>query len=249
MTKTVGMEPNGSPKSPEETTRWRRREFLKLASASGVGSIVFGRALVALAADKPALTEKMIRQAGWIAGIDVSDDHRKLMLEGMQDLLGDLEKLRAVPLSNAVAPALRFETSPHAQVPAPAAASAGRPESSKARRPASSEDLAFATVAELGALLRAREVSSVELTRLYLERLQDADPTLHCVIHLTDDLALRQAEQADRELAAGRDRGPLHGIPWGAKDLLTVPGYPTTWGATRGTSHPPDASTSGLRSS
>jgi Asp-tRNA(Asn)/Glu-tRNA(Gln) amidotransferase A subunit family amidase len=71
----------------------------------------------------------------------------------------------------------------------------------------------------------------VELTRLYLERLSRFDQQLQCVITLTEELAMQQAEQADRELADGRYRGPLHGIPWGAKDLLAVPGYPTTWGA------------------
>ncbi len=79
--------------------------------------------------------------------------------------------------------------------------------------------------------MRNRQVSSVELTKLYLERLKKHDPTLHCVVTLTDGLALKQAEQADREIAAGRYRGPLHGIPWGAKDLISYPGYHTTWGA------------------
>ena len=72
----------------------------------------------------------------------------------------------------------------------------------------------------------------MELTKLYLERLKKYDPALHCVVTLTEDLALKQAEQADREIAAGRYRGPLHGIPWGAKDLISYPGYKTTWGAT-----------------
>ena len=84
----------------------------------------------------------------------------------------------------------------------------------------------------LAALLRTRQVSSVELTKLYLSRLRKYDPALKCVITYTDDLAMQQAERADRELAAGHYRGPLHGIPWGAKDLIAWPGYPTTWGAT-----------------
>jgi Asp-tRNA(Asn)/Glu-tRNA(Gln) amidotransferase A subunit family amidase len=84
----------------------------------------------------------------------------------------------------------------------------------------------------LAALIRTRQVSSMELTRLYLDRLRKYDPVLHCVVTLTDDLALKQAEQADREIAAGHYRGPLHGIPWGAKDLISYPGYKTTWGAT-----------------
>ncbi len=74
-------------------------------------------------------------------------------------------------------------------------------------------------------------MTSVQLTEHCLKRLEEADPKLHCVVTLTKDLAMKQAEQADRELASGMDRGPLHGIPWGAKDLIAVPGYPTTWGA------------------
>ena len=84
----------------------------------------------------------------------------------------------------------------------------------------------------LAQLLRTRQVSSVELTKLYLERLHLFDKALNCVVTFTDDLALRQAQRADDEIAAGKYRGPLHGVPWGAKDLIAVPGYKTTWGAT-----------------
>ncbi len=99
-------------------------------------------------------------------------------------------------------------------------------------RPGSDEELAFLPVTELSQLVQGRKVSSIELTRLYLDRLKRFDPLLNCVVTLTDELAMKQAEQADREIAAGRYRGPLHGIPWGAKDLIAYPGYPTTWGAT-----------------
>jgi Asp-tRNA(Asn)/Glu-tRNA(Gln) amidotransferase A subunit family amidase len=93
------------------------------------------------------------------------------------------------------------------------------------------EDLAFATVSQLASLLSARKISSVQLTQMYLARLKRYDPKLHFVITLTEDRALAQAKAADAEIAAGKYRGPLHGIPWGAKDLLAVKGYPTTWGA------------------
>jgi Asp-tRNA(Asn)/Glu-tRNA(Gln) amidotransferase A subunit family amidase len=100
-------------------------------------------------------------------------------------------------------------------------------------RPGSDEGLAFLPVTELSKLVRSKKVSSIELTRLYLGRLKRFNPLLNCVVTLTEDLAIKQAEQADREIAAGRYRGPLHGIPWGAKDLIAYPGYPTTWGATQ----------------
>ncbi len=94
-----------------------------------------------------------------------------------------------------------------------------------------SPELAFAPLPVLGARLRGGEVSSVELTRFFLDRLEQYGPKFHCVVTLTRDLALEQASQADADLKAGRDRGPLHGIPYGAKDLLATRGIPTTWGA------------------
>ena len=97
----------------------------------------------------------------------------------------------------------------------------------------------------LAALVRTRQVSSVELTKLYLERLKKFDPALHCVVTLTEELALKQAEQADREIAAGRYRGPLHGIPWGAKDLIAYPGIQDHLG--RRTFQGPDARREGDR--
>ncbi len=84
---------------------------------------------------------------------------------------------------------------------------------------------------DLGRLLRGKKVSSTELTKLYLARIAKYDPVLSCAVTVTSELALAQAKRADEELAAGKDRGPLHGIPWGAKDLIAVPGYLTTWGS------------------
>ncbi len=98
-------------------------------------------------------------------------------------------------------------------------------------RPADLEDLAFAPVTELAPLIRDGKVTSTELTQMYLARLKKYGPRLECIVSLTEDLALAQAARADEEIAAGRYRGPLHGIPYGAKDLLAVRGYKTTWGA------------------
>src|SRR4029077_10075187 len=101
-----------------------------------------------------------------------------------------------------------------------------------AAMPEAADDLAFLPLTHLAALVRAKKVSSTELTKLSLERLKKYDPVLKCVVTLTEELALKQAAEADKEIAAGKSRGPLHGVPWGAKDLIAVPGYPTTWGAT-----------------
>ncbi|PYO16745.1 MAG: amidase [Gemmatimonadetes bacterium] len=93
------------------------------------------------------------------------------------------------------------------------------------------DDVAFGSIPELGRLLRARKLSSTDLTELYLERLERFGPRYNCVVTVTPERALAEAATADRELRAGRVRGPLHGIPYGVKDLLAAKGYPTTWGA------------------
>ncbi len=97
--------------------------------------------------------------------------------------------------------------------------------------PATDEAIAFSPVYRLSRWIEQRKLTSERLTRIYLERLRRFDPQLRCVITLTPELALAQARQADQEIAAGHYRGPLHGIPWGAKDLLDTAGIPTTYGA------------------
>jgi Asp-tRNA(Asn)/Glu-tRNA(Gln) amidotransferase A subunit family amidase len=97
--------------------------------------------------------------------------------------------------------------------------------------PARDEDIAYAPVTQLSRWIETRKLPSQRLTNIYLKRLEEFDPKLHCVITLTRELALRQAKQADEEIAAGKYRGPLHGIPWGGKDLLDTAGIPTTYGA------------------
>jgi Asp-tRNA(Asn)/Glu-tRNA(Gln) amidotransferase A subunit family amidase len=211
-----------------------RRQLLQAVSALGIGSLVFQRALAAQVQQAGTVTPEMVQQAEWIAGLKLSEEDRKTAAQGLQRLLADFQTLRQIKLENGVAPALAFMPAPWQ---ASSAASGRGPGVSRdspvaPRRPDSAETLAFLPVSELSALLRTRQVSSTELTKLYLQRLHQYDPVLRCVVNYTEDLALRQAEHADREIAAGRYRGPLHGIPWGAKDLIAHPGYPTTWGAT-----------------
>ena len=223
------------------SARWPRRQILKVLSAGG--SAVFARALVALAEEKPQINDEIIQQAEWISGLKFTEAKRKLMVDGVNRTLADYAKVRGVTLDNGVSPALLFDPaikSGHDE-PTPRQGSVAAHKSATtenavlrdraARRPKSPEDLAFLSVRQLAPLVRSRQVSSVELTRLYLDRLRRFDPVLLCVVTYTEELALKQAEKADREIAAGRYRGPLHGIPWGAKDILSVPGYRTTWGA------------------
>ena len=97
--------------------------------------------------------------------------------------------------------------------------------------PGKDDEIAFASVMHQGEWIRTKQLSAERLTKIYLERLKNYQPVLNCVITLTEEHALRQARAADAEIAAGKYRGPLHGIPWGAKDLLDTAGIPTTWGA------------------
>ena len=227
----VEVRPDSGSSASISARAWPRRKVLQVLSAMGVGSAVFGRALESLAEEKSKITEEMIHQAEWIAGLELTDAKRKLMLEGLNDTLAGFQALRKVPLDNGVPPALTFFPDPNVRTNTPLPRSAVKLDAAGIERPGSAEDLAFAPVTELAKLIRSRQVSSTELTKVYLERLRRYDPALKCVITLTEELAMEQAKKADAEIAAGKYRGVLHGIPWGAKDLLAVPGYPTTWGA------------------
>jgi Asp-tRNA(Asn)/Glu-tRNA(Gln) amidotransferase A subunit family amidase len=209
-----------------------RRTILKALTALGVGSVTYRRALAAQAAQAGAVTPAMLKQAEWIAGLELTDDERKSTARSVAQALGSFAELRKVEVGYDVPPALTFFPVP----PRPSAEvrrnQARLAEPQTIPRPSSPEALAFLSVAELSGLIRSRQVTSTELTKLYLDRLKRFDPLLKCVATLTEDLAVKQAAQADKEIAEGRYRGPLHGIPWGAKDLIAFPGYPTAWGAT-----------------
>jgi Asp-tRNA(Asn)/Glu-tRNA(Gln) amidotransferase A subunit family amidase len=174
----------------------------------------------------------MIEKAEWIAGLTLDEETRAETAKALERSRQAVKVLRQVSLDNSVAPAVHFQAAPgHLSNTNPETGVARPIDWSALPRPAEDDELAFLPVSELAALIRSRQISSKELTRLYLDRLQKFNPLLNCVVTYTDDLALRQAEQADREIAAGHYRGPLHGIPWGAKDLIAYPPYKTTWGA------------------
>lgn len=161
------------------------------------------------------------------------DDNEMLMIEeAMGEYIQAYQAYREVSLPNHVAPALNFNPLPMGfQMPK----ETGKmnwliPEQS--HMPESDAELAFLSITELAALLRSGKTSSLKLTNLYLNRLKKHNPSLHCVISYTEKYALERAAKMDKELAAGKDRGILHGIPYGIKDLFAFPGYPTTWGAT-----------------
>jgi Asp-tRNA(Asn)/Glu-tRNA(Gln) amidotransferase A subunit family amidase len=210
-----------------------RRQLLAALASVGVGTVAFQRALAAQAEQAGKITPELIQQSEWIAGITLTEEDRKSVAGAVERDQRKFEALRKVDLKNSVPPAISFFAAPPQEAPAKINRDEIRPIAAEgeAKKPESEEDLAFLPVTKLAALLRAKKVSSTELTKLYLARLKKYDPLLKCVVTLTEDLALGQAEKADAEIAAGKYRGPLHGVPWGAKDIIAVPGYKTTWGA------------------
>ncbi len=222
-----------------------RRRLLAACSAAGLGHTLVPGALLALASQGaeaqrgtvatggPEVTPDMIDVVAKMTGITITDEQKKMMIAGIKSQHEAVVTVREMKLPNAVAPSFQFNPVPGGMV----LDTVKKPmKISKWTEPLesewrSSEQLAFKTVRELAELVRTRKVTSVELTKMYLARLRKYDSTLHFVITYTEERAMKQAAAADAEIAAGKYRGPLHGIPWGGKDLLAVKGYPTTWGA------------------
>ena len=176
------------------------------------------------------ITPDDIRHAEKLIGLEFTDAERAFMLEKVRALRQSYEALRELAFPNPLLPAIRFDPELLGEAQPPVYPLAREP-APPYPPPADQEEIAFASLSQLAFWLRRGEVTSVGLTELYLHRLKRFDPQLHCVITLTEERAMAQARRADEELRSGVDRGPLHGIPWGAKDLLAVRGYPTTWGA------------------
>jgi len=198
----------------------------------GLGSTLFPGVLWAKLAAGADITVDTIASAEEVAGVRFDPAERELMLDGLKQQEQRIEALHKVTLSNSVSPAIVFDPRPPGKK-IPVEARRPMVHSKVAIRdvPADLEQLAFLPVTELSELVRRQRVTSLQLTQMYLARLKKYDPVLRCVITLTEDRALKQARAADAEIARGKYRGPLHGIPWGAKDLLAVRGYKTTWGA------------------
>ncbi len=180
----------------------------------------------------PPLSVAMLAAAEGVAGLRFTPEERALMLDGVARQREQYrERRRQVPLPNSAAPGLIFRPIPAGQDLPTQADEIRLAEAAPVPLPGDDASIAFAPVTQLSRWIRDGQLSSERLTRIYLDRLKRFDSLLHCVVTLTDDVALAQARQADRELAAGRYRGPLHGIPWGAKDLVDTKGIATTWGA------------------
>ena len=207
-----------------------RRSFMSYFASIGLGSTLLPGVLWAQAAQQGAeITAATIACAEELAGLEFSEEERARIARGLRNQRQSIAQLRAVPLDNSVAPALVFNPLPAGFTPSTEKRKMVRSRVTIRAVPRDDE-LAFLPVTELSELVRTRKVTSMQLTRLYLARLKKYDPILLCVVNLTEERALAQARAADAEIARGRYRGPLHGIPWGAKDLLATKGIPTTWG-------------------
>ncbi|MBI2822691.1 MAG: amidase [Acidobacteria bacterium] len=210
-----------------------RRRFLACFSSLGLASTLLPDLLWAALQQQPRwkISADMLADAERVAGLEFTPRERESVLNTVNENLARYEAMRAAALANSEWPALQFTPLlPGIKI------DVRRPSARPKRRPAPAlpsdlEEIAFWPVADLAALIRTRKISSQELTKMYLARLRRIDAKLKCVVTLTEDLALRQARRADEEISRGRTRGPLHGIPWGAKDLIAVREYRTTWGA------------------
>src|SRR5262245_3896731 len=208
-----------------------RRRFLECCAEAGVGSTLLPGALAAIAQDAETITTEMLQSAMRIAGVSFTPDEQRRLLEklnGARGYAAGFARLRAAHFGD-TQPAIVFNpvlpgrTLPRERRPL-------RRQKIDVSKPRSDEELAFLPLTHLARLVETRQVTATDLAKLYLERLKKYDPQLHCVVTLTEELALRQARQADEEIARGAYRGPLHGIPFGLKDLFAVRGVKTTWG-------------------
>ena len=208
-----------------------RRAFLAVCSQLGFGSTLLPGVLWALADQKSRVTREMIDNASIIADVPIADEYKQMMLDSLNDFTKDYDQIYALKIPNNVPPAIVFNPAPAGITPPAGKYAIWLPPRVNGSAPKNLEDVAFYSVRQLAELVRSRKISSSALTEMYLDRLKRYDPLLKFVITLTEERARAQAKDADREISAGKYRGPLHGIPWGAKDLLAVKGYRTTWGA------------------
>ena len=212
-------------------TALERRTFLSYCSRAGLTATLFPGVLWALNEEKGPITKQLISEAATVADIQITPEQSDMMLKDLNDAIKDYDAVHALKIPNDVPPAFYFDP----VLPGMKFEEQRRPmrmsRTVNARLPKNLEDGAFYTVRQWAELVRTRKVSSVALTEMYLERLKRYQSVLLFYITLVEERAMAQAKEADRQIAAGKYRGPLHGLPWGAKDLLAVKGYPTTWGA------------------
>jgi len=207
-----------------------RRHFFSTLLAAGAAT----PALAQQASAPQRIDRLRLDAAESIFGVDFTEAEEQMALNSVNRNLASYEELRKLNVPLDTEPAVTFRPYLPGRKPAGRSTPGAK---LKVTRPVvpnnlTPEQTAFLPVTSLAVLIETKRITSTELTKIYLERLKKYDPVLHCVVTLTEELALKQAADADAEIKAGKYRGPLHGIPWGAKDLLATRGIKTTWGAT-----------------
>ncbi len=193
--------------------------------------VVFSTSLLLGQKKESKIKKEFIPSAEKIIGLEFTDAECDSMQDALNDQLGNYENIRKIHLDNSVSPAMLFNPIPvgfkfeQKQKPIKFG------DYSYVKMPSKIEDLTFYSIGELARLIKTKKISSTQLTKFYLERLKKYGTKLHSVITLTEERALAHAKKADEEIAKGKYRGMLHGIPYGVKDLLNTKDYRTTWGA------------------
>jgi len=204
----------------------RNMRFILVA----LSSFLLGAIIVSETGDKP-INKEIVTNAEKIFGINFTDVQHDSMIDLLNQRLDSYQNIRKIDLENSVPPAILFNPIPEGvkfntkQLPVKFS------DYANIKMPKNINDLAFYSIGQLGYLLKTKKISSTQLTKFFLDRLKKFGPELHCVITFTEDVAMKQAKKADEEIAAGKYKGPLMGIPFGVKDLLALKGYKTTWGA------------------
>jgi Asp-tRNA(Asn)/Glu-tRNA(Gln) amidotransferase A subunit family amidase len=210
-----------------------RRRFMATFAGAGLGSTLVPGVLWARVQDSGAnkVTLAMVDEALKLSGIVIADDEKNTIVETANRNLAGYEEIRKLHIPPDVSPPFHFSP----VVPGMTVSKARQPIRFSAtpgvKRPSNLEDAAFWPIRNLAELVRTRQVTSLELTEMYLARLHRYNPVLNNVVTFLDDYGRAEARRADAEIAAGRYKGPLHGIPWGAKDIISVKGFKTTWGS------------------
>jgi Asp-tRNA(Asn)/Glu-tRNA(Gln) amidotransferase A subunit family amidase len=231
---------------PKPKTSKSRRSFVKLLPALGAAGLVATKLPLNTFAQTPTptplpsaspsptpalrITKEMLHTAEKLIGIEFTDAQEAMAVAGVNRNLDSYETVRKIDVPLDTEPAIAFHP---ARARKELYGAKAKFRFGKVDLPAfkSVDELAFATVPQLAELIRTKKVSSTDLTKMYIARLKRFGPKLLCIVTLTEDLALKQAAAADAEIKRGKYRGPLHGIPWGAKDLFATKGIKTTWGA------------------
>jgi Asp-tRNA(Asn)/Glu-tRNA(Gln) amidotransferase A subunit family amidase len=210
-----------------------RRRFMAHFAGIGLGSTLVPGIVWARMQDQGTqrITLAMVTEALKLQGIDLPEADRQAMVNAANQNLTRYEEMRKIHIPNDVSPPFHFSSLAPGITPNKTRLPFRLSTPPAVKRPANLEDVAFWPVRHLAELIRTRQVKSIELTEMYLARLHRHNAKLNNVVTFLDDLGRAQAKQADIEIAAGKYKGPLHGIPWGAKDIIAVKGYPTTWGS------------------